>query len=261
MEWTVFTSLLEAHGRKREPPAEDGEPWHRFSQQTVEVVDGEPTDWKEGMNEILLTDLWVSDTEVLTDAMTSLSSIVSGEADGMVPINRHEHFFDIGGHMVIVEVMNANPDCEDLHHLGICVLKNASYAYLNRGRIVEVKGVEASLTAMKKFHSVEILVDGFELLSNLLEGDEASMNHFIDDYGGISLILESMKSYPNDSKLIEAMCDLLTTLSFWKDFRKTLVEPKVVSVLAKAFECHCSNNEIKTNARAAIQHLLKRSDE
>jgi hypothetical protein len=262
-------SLSPTTSGEKHKQEENDEPTRCVSQRTEEAAIQEEEmnsdNWKESMKKILQRDLWSTDAVIVEEAMENLFIILYAVSDDSEIMERQKHFFLLGGHTVVVRVMKAHPNVNNLQHNGIMVLMNAASNNKKvKEAIVEVEGFEVILTAMKKHHSNDgILTDGTKALFNLVESHEAHANLFVAKHGGISFLLQGVQKFPNAVELIEYSCIVLNLISSHVKFRKSLVDAKAISALAEVFERHKNNSTIiRTSAREAITNLMEEeSDE
>jgi hypothetical protein len=168
---------------------------------------------------------------------------------------RQEAFFQVGGHFLVVFVMNEHPECKAVQEFGICVLQNVTYENPSlRTAVAMVGGIQAILDAMKRLASDEdIISTGFKALCDIVCDHEANSELLVTE---LPFLLERMEAFRGRSGVMKEACRLMWILSFLDTMKKPIFYANGISALASAIDCHKENQRIHTFAGEAIKRLL-----
>merc|ERR1712176_1399312 len=126
---------------------------------------------------------------------------------------------EVGGHLVIVSIMNHYMQYERIVGGGCAVLGNIAYfGDFGKSPVVSVGGIQTILQAMKQYPNDPIIQDnGCNALSNLIHAKcptirerHANVLTCNDDYG-TRIVIQAAKTFPDIPTLVVAICDMLET--------------------------------------------------
>lgn len=203
------------------------------------------------------------------DAEDALQVALKAIASLLYAMDRYaqQDLYQLGGHALVVQVMNKHPECLAIQANGTEVLKNTSdgdYTEVGmRSAIVRVGGFQSIVAAMKHSEAQNgVIRDGLLAFYNLIAHFEPNAKVFVADTDCIPLVLECMEKYQDDKDVMIHACELLNHLAGFESLRKSLVDANVGSSLMAAYEhykdttlCYicCS---IRVTAGTAIKMLL-----
>ena len=245
-------------GGKRERSNDEEEPPRRVLQRTQET-NNDATEEKKSMDDLVLHDLRSDDEEVLEKALFDLWLATYYVNDEKRAKNQRD-FFQLGGHSIVVMIMDEYPHCKDLQERGIKVLMEASYENTElQTAIAKVKGIQAIVNAMKKYPTDQgIIHAGLGALINLTANDEANAELLVKKLDAMPFVIERINASMHDEEVIERACGLLTILCAFRNLRKPILAAKALSALAQAIEHHHNNGDIHSSARKAMTKLMTR---
>lgn len=249
---------------KRERSDDEEEPARRVSQRTQANNGDEPA--KPTMKQLVLKDLRSNDEAVLEKALTSLwkdELDVDSWLDSYELAQKQKEFFNLGGHQVVIRVMNEHPNCESIQRQGIRVINNATYGNKElQSTIAEVDGMHAVIAAMKRFDSeINIQRKGLRALVNLIfQGEQeihkANAKLLVTELDGIPVILGAMKEFSDNERIVEEGCYVFESLCRLKEARKPILDADGLTALATATDSYKNNEDIRSEAGKAMEALI-----
>lgn len=243
---------------KRERSEEEEESARRVSQRTT---GDESAGGAKSMDELVLKGLRSDDTKVLETVLNDIADLIcdGGKDEAVETVNEEAQsaFYQLGGHTLVVGVMEKHLNDSEVQEQGLLLLTVA--CRLNDSlcnAIVRVGGMQAVLKAMRKHSKDErVILFGLQALY-FLTRCQANADHFVAQLDGISLILKCMKTFQNDERITFEACDLLHGLCEYDQFHQHLHDKKVASSLTTAYYQYTDNNEIQERAGEAIKLLF-----
>jgi hypothetical protein len=235
-------------GIKRERSDDEEAPTRQVSQRTSNnKTDEEP----KSMVDIVTQTLRSDDEKVLENALGNLCKFIRDENSYYKPKKNQNEFFQVGGHVVVVVVMNEHPNCKIIQEHGMQVLGEATSGNGTlSAAVAKIKGMQATLLAMRKYPKErEIQHQGLILLYNLIRNSATGRAELLVELEGIPLILETMKGFPEDNAVVKAACDIWSKLCCGEKLRNKMFLANVASALATAIESHKDDDDIQNAGR------------
>jgi len=250
---TIIAPSSASKRKHRSDESDDEASVRRVSQRTDTP---RPEDIEAFIRTTVNHDLRSDDEDVLKYALASLVDLLY-EEDAQNRVKKQTAFFEVCGHNAVVTVMIKHSDCSVLQELGIVVLTNATRDNKAiKAAVEKVEGIEAILSAMKKFRSDRnIQCNGVGALLNLSD-HFANGKAFIKDLYGVPFILEIMQDFAEDDAIILWTCKMLKKLCRSEELRKPLVDANVITALAIALDGHKKHAGIQRDVREALKFLL-----
>lgn len=263
----VTPSSMKRERCHREEPALDVRAHARHGTTEIDTADDdvsaitEAADSKEiaeaSMVKIVLEDLRSSSVRTLELAMKKLGQYLYGNGVEDVK-DKQRAFYRVGGHVVVMRVMDEHPTRKILQVTGVGILMNASYKnYEIQTAVAKVKGIEAILAVMKAFPQEKVVIwSGFEALRNIVCAHEDNSDLLVTRLGGIPFLIGRMQEFQNDTDVMENACWMLKNLSCFEQLREPIANAKAVTTLGTAIEKHRDNAGIRKAAREAMKLLM-----
>lgn len=218
---------------------------------------------KESMRKIIMNDLWSPDPAVLEPALAQLSDLLfysrgNQDTEG----DNQNSFFDLGGHVTVVKVMNTHLRCcPNIQHEGILVLLNASNSWPSRhsqhqANIADARAMEAILDAMSDYKNDEhIQNNGLTSLRHILFDHEGNAERFVTTLKAARLVCETMNHFWDNRIIVAEGCMVLRDLCSFEHLRRTIFNARALSVLASAVETH-NYEPIQRDGQEAMRLLM-----
>ena len=253
-------SPTQSDGVKRERLDDEKETTRRVSQRTNEKDSGEAAGACEAtMDELVLEIMEREDEDVLKETMEKIRALLYNEKDDKISEEAQNDFFQLGGHLALVCVMKKHLQCLEIQKIGISIFLSECRGEIDviGQAIGRVGGMQAILGAMKNHPNDDhIVYYAIKALYNLI-CLEANAEMFVSSTDGVSVILESMKTFAGDGETLYEACDLLHSLCEYEQLRNELDNAKVGTSLMVAYEDNKDNDEIRKMAKDAIVLLFE----
>ena len=209
------------------------------------------------MIKTVMNDMWNNNERTRDLALKRIAKYLL-DKDNSKMAKKQEAFIQVGGHAFTVIVMKEHPHCKSLQRHGLWVLINLTYRNASaRAAVAKVEGIQAILTAMKRFSSDQnVISNGFGALSEVIIENEGNANILVTELGGIPFLIERMEEFRDVADVIKCACALLMSLSDFEHLRKMIVDAKAITALAHAIDSHEDEPHIQWYARKAIKKLV-----
>lgn len=212
---------------------------------------------KAFMRKVVLDDLYSNDTAVLQRALSMLADDLYTGKDYERRAENQDAFFQVGGHLAVVKVMNAHY-CPEIQKQGLRVLINATCDHPElQTAVAEVGGMLAILDAMNK-HPLDgkIQRNGLHALVNLVSKDEENAELLVTHHDAARFICNTINNFMEDNRRVVAEgCMLLHVLCSIDHLRQPLFHAKALSLLAIAIETH--GDDVQCPGQEAMRLLLR----
>jgi threonine dehydrogenase-like Zn-dependent dehydrogenase len=112
------------------------------------------------------------------------------------------------------------------------------------------------ISALKKFPDrPDLQSAGISALETFSNDDEYDAAQLITKSGGLDVVFETMKAFPNNDTILESCCGLLYNLTC-NEYIDMMEEAGVISLLATTMDQYKSNDDIQEFAHKALLQLL-----
>lgn len=195
------------------------------------------------MEKLLMEDLFSHDDIVVGKALIKIGEMFWTQQEYPVEKMNRNKAPTIGAHFAILQVMRKWNENEDIlskccNCLGNILLNRNNECESMAGAILSLGGLEMIVNALKRFpQDIDLYINGGFALTNLFFYKTVCIQpfkkQFVQEYGGVSLMIEKMKWYPNDAEIQEVGCALLQRLAVVEDLKIPLVQCGVFAVAHK----------------------------
>jgi hypothetical protein len=131
------------------------------------------------------------------------------------------------------------------------------------GIFSKIGGPEAILSAFRTYpESLELQCAGMAAFSNVLSypenGDAKKVaRRFVNDLGGIQLVVRTMRSHSTDPKVQKTACLLRSNLcSVSEEFNPALRQSGAISAVGNAIDCHREYEDIQNWGFAFLKMVI-----
>lgn len=239
----VMTSAQASRGVKREHLDDDEKERPRHVLQRTD----NGTDFKDETQslKLLLKDLHRGDEDALEKTLKQVWDILYQDGNDAYQMKKAQDFFNFGGHASVVSLMENHSHCESIQEYGVSVIHVVIYQNVHIANTVQkADGVEVVMGAMKRFgNNREIQYRGLYALYDMFPGN-ASARTLAVDQNVISIILDSIKEFPNDVEIVLLGCKLLLSLCRIKKLLKPIFDTNALTTLANVRDSHKENKKI-----------------
>lgn len=247
------TTVLVAK-RERSDDDED-ESIRRVLQRTQANKNNYDEEESRSLKQLVLEDLKSDDETVLENVLENISrALYNGEKAAAQLAKIQQDFFILGGHVIVVRLMQDHPYCQGIQEQGIRVITNAIYR--NKGlqnAVVKVDGIEATLVAMKWFpNNWYIQRNGLQAFINIIHSDDGNAKSFVLDLKGVPIILGAMVRFSDNDDIAARGCAAVSSLCRLEELRKPIFETNALSVLANARDTFREHSQIEFNVGKAM---------
>ena len=202
---------------------------------------------------------------LLFEGMTSQkATTVETAVEGLADIFRlsggkRVEAYEAGGHAVLITIMKKWMHNESIQTSSCRCIQNMSCTHNEaKESFAAIGGLESILTAMRTFPtSQRVQRSGCGALMNLLSGnDEESKilqtmsKKFVQEYEGIPLVVNAMRTFPQELKVQLWGNGLFQNLAQTKSFRLDMMRGGAVTAAGASLEGHCDDASIQ-------QHVTK----
>ena len=140
----------------------------------------------------------------------------------------------LGGVDLVVQSLLKHPEFKDSSVHGMRLLGKCIEHNFDAKRLIELRGVEACLGAMKAHPGVEAIAQGglFALQAMAEGGQEASA--LVGKHGGIDVALENIKNFKDNPKIVLSGLKLLRALASSKENAAKMQAADAVAICVEA---------------------------
>ena len=172
----------------------------------------------------------------------------------------------LGAHTIVLLAMTKWKDSMHVQSLGAAVLSHLFWRASDDTRVVIIKsgGVRTLTNAIKRFpNEPRVIVNGYGTLHNFFSREcadqttvDAATRHFVNDLGGIALVVQAMKAFPANDRVQRNSCLVLGVLLNTDEFRNSMVEAGVLLSLGAAFTHQTNSEQTKKYAGRCMKKLI-----
>lgn len=227
---------------------------------TVEEAPPELFGKLEALPRLLLEDMQKRTSKDVSDAMIVLKGSLSDTNES------NEEYAEeaclLGAPSIVILVMRKWAHKLSIQRYGCDCIK--MLLCHQRIAIIKGKGMEVVLGTMEKFpESNELqqrgsaaLFNFFANLSSRPEEEKERLFPFVTDLGGLVVLVRAMERFPENTKLQQYCCGILSNFAPMEDFHQAMKVTGALSAVAKAHENHPDDPSIKKRARRTMKLIL-----
>jgi len=175
----------------------------------------------------------------------------------------------IGGPSIVLIAMRKFPSNGDVQRIGcgiLAVLVSHGTILIEPQRelLFSIGAVESIVKAMRRFLMEEKMVlNGLVALHNLFNRVEKASDavkrrtdKFIQEWGGVKLIVDAMTKYPDNSRCQEYCCGILLQLTYKMENLKTMTKTGTISAVSAASNRHPENPRVQAASKKFVQAMF-----
>jgi hypothetical protein len=203
----------------------------------------------------LLKGLWSDDKCVIKRTLTEIAHIgITGAWSKENEVKMRE----LGGHIVVFQLVQKHVGCLEIQEEGICALGNLSRLMPTKKLLGDIGYLEVILARMNKYPDHErVQLLGCAAIGHLVSGMKDNAER-VKKSGGIAVVIAAMKAHPNSLRVQSVGCRALLKMSEWEEYRPLIVKAGGPSAIGFVMEKDWDDPEVHESAYKTMEKLFQK---